>query len=208
MKKTIFCIFVIGSIFLNAPGIPNKSHTFNFKSTKQTTHKPITTKVKPITKVKISNVGVKLIKDNEKYSGQCYKDGNSVTFGWGHKINKDDPKWLQKKKPGDWIQKSVANQYFEQDINKFTKSVQKICDEFTKHGVHKNIAYNQHIIDGMFDLIYNCGASGVYSSEFYRLMKAKKVDEAIASIKTTYIYYPGHKERRLKCYTEMMKYKA
>lgn len=143
----------------------------------------------------ISEKGKKFIKENEGLSRQGYWDTNGITLGWGHKIKSDDPKWLREKNVGDWISKKDADELFEKDMETFINpALRRICCELNDNNVH----VNQHMIDAMASLIYNCGEHGFKSTDFYALLKQGKVKQASRILIHTKVACDGHKNRRLK----------
>lgn len=143
----------------------------------------------------ISENGKKFLKENEGLSRQGYWDTNGITLGWGHKIKSDDPKWLREKNVGDWISKKDADELFEKDMETFINpALRRICCELNDNNVH----VNQHMIDAMASLIYNCGEHGFKSTDFYALLKQGKVKQASRILIHTKVACDGHKNRRLK----------
>ena len=76
--------------------------------------------------------------------------------------------------------------------------------------------FSQNFIDGLGDLIYNCGEAGVKNTEFYKRLircridrKTGKINEndfnfTVAAVKTAHVYESGHKTRRYVCHKMMM----
>lgn len=169
-----------------------KSHIIKKDTTqlKQTSKRKVRKKIEP---VHISEKGMRFIKETEQFSAQGYWDVNGVTLGWGHKINKSDPKWLQNKKVGDWISRKDADELFEKDMNEFINpSLVRITDELSANKIY----ISQDVIDGMASLIYNCGEYGFKTTKCYQLFKKGKINKAIACVANTKISCEGHKERR------------
>ena len=127
----------------------------------------------------ISNKGKKQIMLRESCSLTVYKDNTGYSIGYGHRLKKGE----NYKK----ISKNKAEQLFKEDINLVEASVNRIL---------KVIKFKptQDFIDGLADLVYNCGEAGVKKSEFYKRLcrcrvKNGKVNQndlnyTVASVKT------------------------
>ena len=127
----------------------------------------------------ISNKGKKQIMLRESCSLTVYKDNNGYSIGYGHKLKKGE----NYKK----ISKTKAEQLFKEDIKLVEASVNRIL---------KDIKFKptQDFIDGLADLVYNCGEAGVKKSEFYKRLcrcrvKNGKVNQndlnyTVAAVKT------------------------
>ena len=127
----------------------------------------------------ISEHGKKQIMLRESCSLTVYKDNTGYSIGYGHRLKKGE----NYKK----ISKSKAEQLFREDIKSVEASVNRIL---------KDIKFkpSQEFIDGLADLVYNCGETGVKKSEFYKRLcrcriKNGKVHQndlnyTIAAIKT------------------------
>ena len=128
---------------------------------------------------KMSSSGKEDIMFRESCSLTVYKDNNGYSIGYGHKLKKGE----NYKK----ITQAKAKELFNKDIAWVDASINRIL---------KDIKWkpSQNFIDGLGDLIYNCGESGVKKSEFYkRLLRCRvkngKVNQndlnyTIAAIKT------------------------
>ena len=127
----------------------------------------------------ISNKGKKQIMLRESCSLTVYKDNTGYSIGYGHRLKKGE----NYKK----ISKTKAKQLFKEDIKSVEASVNRIL---------KDIKFKptQNFIDGLADLIYNCGEAGVKKSEFYKRLcrcrvKNGKVNQndlnyTVAAVKT------------------------
>lgn len=149
-------------------------------------------------KYTVSNKGKEIIKENENCVLTAYWDNNGYSIGYGHH-SKNVYKGMK-------ISKSYANKLFNEDLKNVNSSINRLLSEIPiKHN------YSQNFIDGLADLIYNCGENGVRKSEFYnRLKRCRKnnindFNYTIAAIKTMRISHPGHKERRYKIHKLMLK---
>lgn len=138
---------------------------------------------------KISNNGKNIIKKHESCKLTAYWDSNGWSIGYGH-----HSKNVYK---GMIISKEYANKLFNEDIKNVNKSINRLLSNIKiKHD------YSQNFIDGLGDLIYNCGENGVKKSEFYnRLKRCRKnnindFNYTIAAVKTLRVSHPGHKQRR------------
>lgn len=119
------------------------------------------------------------IMSRESCSLTVYKDNKGYSIGYGHRLKKGE----NYKK----ISKAKAEQLFREDIK---------CVEVSINRILKNVKFKptQNFIDGLADLIYNCGESGVKKSEFYKRLcrcrvKNGKVNQndlnyTIAAVKT------------------------
>ena len=127
----------------------------------------------------ISSKGKKQIMLRESCSLIVYKDNTGYSIGYGHRLKKGE----NYKK----ISKTKAEQLFKEDIKSVEASVNRIL---------KDIKFKptQDFIDGLADLVYNCGEAGVKKSEFYKRLcrcrvKNGKVNQndlnyTVAAVKT------------------------
>lgn len=127
----------------------------------------------------ISERGKKNIMLKESCSLTVYKDNKGYSIGYGHRLKKGE----NYKR----ISKAKAEQLFREDIKIVEASINKIL---------KDVKFKptQNFIDGLADLIYNCGEAGVKKSEFYKRLcrcrvKNGKVSQTdlnytIAAVKT------------------------
>lgn len=139
--------------------------------------------------IHISSAGKRNIMKNENCSLTAYWDSNGWSIGYGHH-GKDVKKGMK-------ISKAKAIHLFNQDIKRFDKSVERLINDLPiKH------KFSQNFIDGLYDLVYNCGEEGVRQSTFYKRLKACRKNNkndmnfAIAAVRDCRISAPGHKERR------------
>ena len=133
----------------------------------------------------VSENGKKQIMLRESCSLTVYKDNKGYSIGYGHRLKKGE----NYKK----ISKNKAEQLFKEDIKSVEVSINRIL---------KDIKFKptQNFIDGLADLVYNCGESGVKKSEFYKRLcrcrvKNGKVNQndfnyAVAAVKTMRL--PSH----------------
>lgn len=162
-----------------------------------------TNKILPKTKRCMSLRGIDFIKSNEGIAKKAYWDVNGITVGWGHKINADDPEWLKKMKVGDWLSKSNADYLFARDIaDMVNPGIQLIMRDLERNGVDTE-KLSQGFIDGLGDLIYNCGLRGVMTTDFYAMAKTGNISLAVSMVPKTRVYCQGHIKRRSRTYDIM-----
>lgn len=108
----------------------------------------------------VSDKGKKQIMLRESCKLTLYKDNTGYSIGYGHRIKKGE----KYKK----ISKAKAEQLFKEDIKNVEASINRIL---------KNIKFKptQNFIDGLADLVYNCGEGGVKKSEFYKRLSKCRV---------------------------------
>lgn len=108
----------------------------------------------------VSDKGKKQIMLRESCKLTLYKDNTGYSIGYGHRIKKGE----KYKK----ISKAKAEQLFKEDIKGVEASINRIL---------KNIKFKptQNFIDGLADLVYNCGEGGVKKSEFYKRLSKCRV---------------------------------
>lgn len=145
----------------------------------------------------ISNKGLEYIKKYEKCSLTAYWDSNGYSIGYGHH-GKDVKRGMK-------ISKSQADKYFREDIKWVNEAINRLLNSLpVKH------KFSQNFIDGLGDLIYNCGEGGVCNSEFYKRLKncrknnKNDMNFTIAAIKNMKITSPGHIERRYNTHKNML----
>jgi GH24 family phage-related lysozyme (muramidase) len=148
----------------------------------------------------ISNKGIEHIKKHESCSLTAYWDSNGYSIGYGHHS--------KEVKKGMKISKSKAYYYLKADL--------KMAEEGANRLI-KNLPYtykfSQSFFDGLVDLVYNCGESGIKNSTFYsRLTKTRvknnKINKndyeyCLAAVKNCRIKAKGHIERRKNTYNLM-----
>lgn len=150
---------------------------------------------------KMSSTGLENIKSYENCRLTKYKDSKGYSIGWGHLIKKGENYTK--------ISQATADKLFVKDIAWVNDAINRILKPFGN-----KVKFSQGFIDGLGDLIYNCGEGGVYKTEFYkRLMKCRikngKINQndfnfTVAAIKTSHVYVKGHKSRRYKCHMMML----
>ena len=79
------------------------------------------------------------------------------------------------------------------------------------------VKFKQGFINGLGDLIYNCGEGGVKSSTFYKRLcncriskgqiNKKDFDYTLAAVKSCRVSQRGHIVRRIETYNMMKKWK-
>ena len=108
----------------------------------------------------VSDKGKKQIMLRESCKLTLYKDNTGYSIGYGHRIKRGE----NYKK----ISKAKAEQLFKEDIKNVEASINRIL---------KNIKFKptQNFIDGLADLVYNCGEGGVKKSEFYKRLSKCRV---------------------------------
>ena len=108
----------------------------------------------------VSDKGKKQIMLRESCKLTLYRDNTGYSIGYGHRIKKGE----KYKK----ISKAKAEQLFKEDIKNVEASINRIL---------KNIKFKptQNFIDGLADLVYNCGEGGVKKSEFYKRLSKCRV---------------------------------
>ena len=108
----------------------------------------------------VSDKGKKQIMLRESCKLTLYRDNTGYSIGYGHRIKRGE----NYKK----ISKAKAEQLFKEDIKNVEASINRIL---------KNIKFKptQNFIDGLADLVYNCGEGGVKKSEFYKRLSKCRV---------------------------------
>lgn len=108
----------------------------------------------------VSDKGKKQIMLRESCKLTLYRDNTGYSIGYGHRIKRGE----NYKK----ISKAKAEQLFKEDIKGVEASINRIL---------KNIKFKptQNFIDGLADLVYNCGEGGVKKSEFYKRLSKCRV---------------------------------
>lgn len=145
----------------------------------------------------ISNRGKESIKKYESCQLTAYWDSNGYSIGYGHH-GSDVYKGMK-------VSKSHANKLFIKDIESVNASINRLITALPVN--HK---FSQNFIDGLGDLIFNCGEAGVKKSDFYkRLMRCRKNNKqdlhfAIAAVKSLRISCSGHKTRRYNTHKLML----
>lgn len=137
----------------------------------------------------MSMVGKNFIKKHENCVLTSYWDSNGYSIGYGHH-GKDVKKNMK-------ISQKQADKYFYNDIKSVNESINRLVSE-----LNPKLNLSQKFIDGLGDLIYNCGENGVRQSDFFNRLKRCRpnnkndINYTIAAVKTCRVSCPGHKTRR------------
>lgn len=111
---------------------------------------------------------------NGKPALDAYKlnDGR-ITIGWGHTGAMTEPK----PKLGDKIDQATAQKYLQNDAKDSADCVRRLFVKWKTEGVP---AYQitQSMFDALVSIVFNAGCSGMRSSKFIQLVKARKWQEA------------------------------
>ena len=138
---------------------------------------------------KVSARGESFIKQNEQLSLKAYRDVSGWSIGYGHHS--------KSVRSGQVISKSQAERYFREDMVVVNKTINKLLK-------NKKQRFSQEFIDGLGDLLFNCGEGSVRRSNFYaRLQRCRKnnrkdLEYACAAVRHHAISAKGHIERRKK----------
>ena len=138
---------------------------------------------------KVSVRGESFIKQNEQLSLKAYRDASGWSIGYGHHS--------KLVRCGQVISKSQAERYFREDMTVVNKTINKLLE-------NKKQRFSQEFIDGLGDLLFNCGEGSVRRSNFYaRLQRCRKnnrkdLEYACAAVRNHAISTKGHIERRKK----------
>jgi GH24 family phage-related lysozyme (muramidase) len=149
-------------------------------------------------KYRMSKAGLEFIKSHETCVLHAYNDPDPKrrSVGWGHQIQ-----------PGEKLEhitKAKADELFEKDIEWVNDAINRLLSQ-----TDKRFVYTQGFIDGLGDMIYNCGERGVTLTEFWNRWSRCRYDKntpgfinqndlnfTIAAVKTSRISAKGHIERR------------
>lgn len=146
---------------------------------------------------KVSVKGRQFIQRVEKCSLERYWDNGAWSIGYGHRMPTGKKQYKK-------ITKAHAIKLLESDL----KDAERVANSIVKE---LQWAPTQSFFDGLVSVIYNCGAGGIYKTDFYKRIKrcrlsgANKVNRqdlhfAVAAIKTARIpggeYAAGVKSRR------------
>lgn len=155
---------------------------------------------------RLSKKGKDFIKSHEDCKLTAYNDPdkNRRSVGWGHQIQ-----------PGEsleHISQKKADELFEKDIEWVNDAINRLVKQHDKRFV-----YSQGFIDGLGDLIYNCGERGVTLTEFWNRLSKCRYDRnapgfinqndlnyTIAAVKTSRISAKGHISRRYNTHKMML----
>ena len=155
---------------------------------------------------RLSKQGKDFIKSHESCVLHAYNDPdpNRRSVGWGHQIQ-----------PGESLEhitKVKANELFDKDIEWVNDAINRLLAQ-----TDKRFVYTQGFIDGLGDLIYNCGERGVTLTVFWdRLQKCRydknepgfinknDLNYTIAGVKMSRISAKGHIPRRYNAHKMML----
>lgn len=155
---------------------------------------------------RLSKQGKDFIKSKETCVLHAYNDPDSKrrSVGWGHQIQ-----------PGEnleHISQKKADELFENDIEWVNDAINRLISQQDKRFI-----YTQGFIDGLGDLIYNCGERGVTLTEFWNRWQNCRYDKntpgfinqndlnfTIAAVKTSRISAKGHISRRYDTHKMML----
>ena len=154
----------------------------------------------------MSAQGIEFIKSHEECRLDAYNDPDPKrrSIGWGHQIQ-----------PGEHLEhitQAQADALFEKDIEKINEAINRLVSKQDPRFI-----YSQGFIDGLGDLIYNCGERGVTRTEFWNRWTRCRYDESqpgyinkndlnytIAAVKIARVSAPGHKKRRYYAHKLML----
>lgn len=205
---TLFCLAICFQLFHNnVDAIENKSYLFNdsalFKISEQTQNVEHLNRPKAY---RLSKQGKDFIKSKETCVLHAYNDPdpNRRSVGWGHQIQ-----------PGESLEhitQKKADELFEKDIEWVNDAINRLISKQDKRFI-----YTQGFIDGLGDLIYNCGERGVTLTEFWNRWQRCRYDRntpgfinqndlnfTIAGVKTSRISAKGHISRRYDAHKMML----
>lgn len=124
--------------------------------------------------LKTSDVAKNTIKKFEKLvlKGYKIKGDGKITIGWGHA----EPIRKSKYKRGQVISKQLAEDLFVIDIKKAEDGVKRMFSQWKAEG--NDIKITQGMFDAMVSIAFNAGVTGLRTSSFIQLVKAKKFNDA------------------------------
>ena len=155
---------------------------------------------------RLSKQGKDFIKSKETCVLHAYNDPDPKrrSVGWGHQIQ-----------PGESLEhitQKKADELFEKDIEWVNDAINRLINQQDKRFI-----YTQGFIDGLGDLIYNCGEYGVTLTEFWNRWQRCRYDRntpgfinqndlnfTIAAVKTSRISAKGHISRRYDAHKMML----
>lgn len=155
---------------------------------------------------RLSKQGKDFIKSKETCMLHAYNDPDPKrrSVGWGHQIQ-----------PGESLEhitQKKADELFEKDIERVNDAINRLLAQ-----TDKRFIYTQGFIDGLGDLIYNCGERGVTLSVFWERLQKCRYDRnepgfinkndlnfTIAGVKTSRISSKGHVPRRYDAHKMML----
>jgi GH24 family phage-related lysozyme (muramidase) len=210
----IFCGAICYQLFCTS-FIAAKNNT-NFVKTNKCSNNSISLKIHELgeniehlnrpKKYRLSKTGKDYIKSHETCVLHAYNDPdpNRRSVGWGHQIQ-----------PGEKLEhitQKKADQLFEKDIEWVNDAINRLISQNDSRFI-----YTQGFIDGLGDMIYNCGERGVTLTVFWERWQRCRYDKnepgyinkndlnfTIAGIKTSRISAPGHIERRYNAHKMML----
>lgn len=142
---------------------------------------------------KVSAQGESFIKRNEGLSLKAYRDAGGWSIGYGHHS--------KSVRPGQVISKAQAERYFAQDMVIINQTINKLL-------AGKPHKFSQKFIDGLGDLLFNCGENSVRRSKFYarlgRCRNDKEMKYVCAAVRSHAVRSTGHVERRKKTLAMMI----
>ena len=189
-------VMKIDSMFNVSPLLGNPEQTQNIEQKKL--NRP--------NKYRLSKVGKDFIKSKENCLLDAYNDPDSKrrSVGWGHQIQ-----------PGESLEhitQKKADELFENDIEWVNDAINRLLSQ-----TNKRFIYTQGFIDGLGDLIYNCGERGVTLTVFWDRLQKCRYDKnepgfinkndlnfTIAGVKTSRISAKGHVPRRYDAHKMML----
>ena len=163
-------------------------------------------KLKKPSKYRLSKKGKDFIKSKETCVLKAYNDPDPKrrSIGWGHQIQ-----------PGEKLEsitQKKADELFEKDIEWVNDAINRLLAQ-----TDKRFIYSQGFVDGLGDLIYNCGERGVTLTEFWTRLNKCRYDKnasgfinendlnyTIAAVKTSRISAKGHISRRYDAHKMML----
>lgn len=155
---------------------------------------------------RLSKQGKDFIKSKETCVLHAYNDPDPKrrSVGWGHQIQ-----------PGESLEhitQKKADELFENDIEWVNDAINRLLAQ-----TDKRFIYTQGFIDGLGDLIYNCGERGVTLTVFWDRLQKCRYDKnepgfinkndlnfTIAGVKTSRISAKGHVPRRYDAHKMML----
>ena len=142
---------------------------------------------------KVSQQGESFIKRNEGLSLKAYRDAGGWSIGYGHHS--------KSVRPGQVISKAQAERYFAEDMVIINQTINKLL-------AGKPHKFSQKFIDGLGDLLFNCGENSVRRSKFYarlgRCRNDKDLKYVCAAVRSHAVRAAGHVERRKKTLAMMI----
>lgn len=152
----------------------------------------------------LSRAGREFIKNVEQCSLRRHWDNGAWSIGYGHRMPKGTKQYTV-------INKKQAEALLIEDLRVIEKTANDILKELKWKP-------SQSFYDGLVSIIYNCGTSGIYKTDFYKRLKRCRnkngkvnindLKYTIAAVKTARIpsgkYADGVRTRRNKEYALML----